>query len=330
MPTTDPIALAETLLAANRPADAVTVITQAAANGVPAAHFQLALWHLIGHPLPRDLVRARAALRNATDGGDVSARVLQATLTANGTGGPADWSAARAMLRRAAGSSPVVDAQLTLLQAMALTDDGTPATAPPIENLTTDGSIRRIRGFLTPQECAHIAQSAAAGLAPATVVDPKTGRNIPNPIRTSDAGVLSPLHEDLVIRAINHRIAAASGTHIEQGEALTILRYSPGQQFRLHADTIAGTRNQRDQTVLIYLNAGYTGGETAFPDHGLTVTPAGGDAILFTNTRADGSPDPRMRHAGLPVVRGVKWLATRWIRRYPFDVWTGPETFRPR
>ena len=326
----DPIALSESLLTANRFAEAIAVVRRAATEGLPAAHFQLALWQLFGHPLPRDLAGARAALRRATLGGDVDARIMEVGLTANGTGGPADWATARSLLQAAAGAAPVIDAQLALLQAMALNDDGTPAVEWPVESLVGDGSIRRFRGFLTAQECAHVAQTAAGALAPATVVDPKTGRNTPNPIRTSDAGVLSPLHEDLVIRAINRRIAIASGTRIDQGEALTVLRYSPGQQFRLHADTIAGTQNQRDQTVLIYLNAGYTGGETAFPDHGLTITPRAGDAILFTNTRADGASDPRMRHAGLPVICGVKWLATRWIRRHPFDVWTGPEAFTSR
>ena len=330
MPTADPIALSETLLAANRPADAISVIQRAAADGLAAAHFQRALWQLYGHPLPRDLVAARAGFRLAAAGGDVGARIMEAILTANGTGGTADWGAARSLLQAAAGTSPAVDAQLALLQGMALNDDGSPAVAWPVEPLVADGTIRRIRSFLNPQECAHVAQTAAGALAPAMVVDPKTGRNVPNPVRTSDAAVLGPLHENLVIRAINQRIAVTSGTRIDQGEALTVLRYSPGQQFRLHADTIAGTLNQRDQTVLIYLNAGYTGGETAFPDHGVTITPAGGDAILFTNTRADGLPDPRMRHAGLPVTEGVKWLATRWIRRYPFDVWTGPEAVSSR
>jgi prolyl 4-hydroxylase len=208
---------------------------------------------------------------------------------------------------------------------MSLDDRGFPRALPSVEPLSTDGSIRRARGFLSAEECVHVGTSVADLLRPATVTDPRTGRNVPNPIRTSDAAVLPPTREDLVLRAINLRIAAISDTRVDQGEALTVLRYQPGQQFRLHSDTLPHTRNQRIRTVLIYLNVGYEGGETTFPDHGLTIAPKLGDAIIFDNTDARGMPDLTMRHAGQPVRRGVKWLATRWIRQRTFDPWTGPE-----
>ena len=56
----------------------------------------------------------------------------------------------------------------------------------------------------------------------------------------------------------------------------------------------------------------------------ITVTPRGGDALLFFNTLADGRADPATRHAGLPVRSGAKWLATRWIRARPLDPWNQP------
>lgn len=159
-------------------------------------------------------------------------------------------------------------------------------------------------------------------MQPAVELDPNTGRRIAHPIRTSDGAVIGPTREDLVIQAINRRIALASGTRTAEGEPLAVLRYSPGQQYRPHLDTIAGATNQRVKTVLIYLNQGYAGGETVFPTLDLSIEPRGGDAVVFTNVRPDGRPDERTRHAGLPIRAGVKWLATRWIRREPVDPWT--------
>ena len=42
------------------------------------------------------------------------------------------------------------------------------------------------------------------------------------------------------------------------------------------------------------------------------------DALLFRNVTQDGAADPMAQHAGLPVTRGVKLIASRWIRARPF------------
>ena len=67
-------------------------------------------------------------------------------------------------------------------------------------------------------------------------------------------------------------------------------------------------------TALLYLNDAFEGGETNFPEVGVTVRGAVGDLLIFHNLTGDKLPDPRMTHAGLPIARGEKWLATRWIR----------------
>ena len=64
--------------------------------------------------------------------------------------------------------------------------------------------------------------------------------------------------------ALNRRIAAISHSAYEDGEALALLRYSPGQEYRPHFDFVSGATNRRLQTALIYLNSGYEGGETHF------------------------------------------------------------------
>ena len=51
---------------------------------------------------------------------------------------------------------------------------------------------------------------------------------------------------------------------------------------------------------------------------GVRVKPQAGRAVIFDNLREDGSPDVDSLHAGTPVVRGEKWLATLWIRQRPY------------
>ena len=64
----------------------------------------------------------------------------------------------------------------------------------------------------------------------------------------------------------------------------------------------------------MYLNDVEAGGETEFPLAGVRIAPVAGRAVVFDNLLADGRPDPESLHAGLPVARGEKWLATLWLR----------------
>lgn len=325
MTSSSPASQAEALVRAGRGAEAAALLERAAAAGDPDALLQLATWRLMGQSVPRDLPEARRLLAQAAALGQPQAAVMEAALTANGSGAPADWPRAVALLRRAAARDRVAADHLALLDTMALDTEGAPTRLPEPEPLAPGGAVLRFPGLLTPAECEHVARGAADIMEPAVVIDQRTGQQFRHPYRTSDGAVLGPTRESLPVRAVNRRIAAISGTGVDQGEALMVLRYAPGQEFRPHLDSLPGTRNQRIKTVLIYLNQGYAGGETTFSHYGLTVAPKGGDAILFTNTLPDGRPDPRALHAGLPVETGVKWLATRWIRAQPFSVWTGPD-----
>lgn len=323
MPNTD---TAQRLLDQGRTAEAVALNTRAVTGGDADALFQRAMWTIIGQAIPRDLPAARRLLHDAARRGHSEARLIEITLAANGTGSPPDWAGALALLDAAvAAGDPHVRSLQQLLAAMTLTGDGAPNQPPSPEPLTDDGVVARVPGLLSAAECAHIATSAHDLLSPALVADPRTGQMVPHPIRTSDHAVIGPLREDVVIRALNQRLAAVSDTPLGAGEALTVLRYRPGQQFRLHSDVLPGTRNQRVTTVLVYLNEDFTGGETVFPDYGLSIRPRRGDAVIFRNTDAHGRPLPKARHAGAPVVSGTKWLATRWIRARAYDPWRGPE-----
>jgi prolyl 4-hydroxylase len=154
---------------------------------------------------------------------------------------------------------------------------------------------------------------------PAYIGNEESGGLRLDPVRTSYDSRFGPGEEDLVINRINRRIAKVTGTRYACGEPIHILRYTPGQEYKRHLDTIAGAANQRVWTALVYLNDGYQGGETDFPHLDLRVEGAAGDALLFCSVDKDGRTDPRTEHAGLPVTSGTKWLLSRWIRQAPYD-----------
>ncbi len=65
---------------------------------------------------------------------------------------------------------------------------------------------------------------------------------------------------------------------------------------------------------MIYLCDVEEGGETNFPRLGLKVPPRRGTLLIWNNMRPDGSPNGETVHAALPVMRGTKYVLTRWYR----------------
>lgn len=317
----DPIQAASLSASQGHPDEAIQLLYAAGTSGDPDALAELALWYLRGDIVPRDLGAARAALERAVAIGHVDAALIEIALTANGSGGTPDWPGALALLRRAAANDPLAAQHLELLGQMALTADGAPRDLPPGQILHARPPVHRFPAFCTPIECAHIASVAAPTLQPATVFDPGSGKMVAHPIRSSDNAPIGPTQESLVVQAINRRIAAATATDVVQGEPLTVLRYAPGQQYRPHLDTLPNQSNQRIRTAILYLNHNYVGGQTVFPLLDLEIAPGIGDLLVFDNVDAGGAPDPLSRHAGLAVVSGTKWIATRWIRARPVSPW---------
>lgn len=309
------------LLAAGQVQPAVDLIVDAAKHGNRDALYELALWHVFGDPVPRSFAAARTLFEKAGAAGHEAAARTHAVFVAIGAGGHADWPAALALLDQAARQDSVAARQRDLIAAMKLEPDGAPAAVPPVEPLSASPKVAVARALFTPDECAHVAALSAPRMTPSIVVDSITGREAPHPIRTSEGTVLGPIQQDLVIHALDRRIAAVSGTRVEQGEPLSVLHYAPGQQYRLHHDCLPGEANQRVMTAIVYLNGGYEGGATQFPAIDTNFRGEVGDAILFVNTLPDGRVDERSRHAGLPITRGEKWICTRWIRARDFDPW---------
>jgi prolyl 4-hydroxylase len=307
---------AKALGRAGRPLEAVALIERAAADGDAEGNLILAHWLLQGSDRPRDAQAAHRHLEVAAQKGSTEAVRMRANLTASGTGCPADQGAAIAMLEGIAGEDRAAAAQIAMLPRLMSEADAGTATR---DSLSSDPRVEIVRQLLLPDECGYLIGVAEPKLKPSLIYDAVTGRGKPDPIRTSHGAHFVPHDEDLVLQAINRRLAAASGTRVDQGEALFVMRYTPGQEYKPHLDALPGLRQQRAHTAIAYLNDGYEGGATVFPELGISIRAGTGDVLIFDNVDSNGRADPRVRHGGEPVTSGAKWIATRWIREGPHD-----------
>ncbi len=312
--STGPVREALALAAAGKAAEAVALLERSGAAQDAEALFALALWRVEGRLVPRDLARARAELgRAAALSHRDAARVLGA-FCAIGMGGDRDWQAALKVLEQSAKSDAEARRQLELIGAMHLDARGEPLSASEPEVLCREPYVAQFPELLTPAECRFLVDAAAPRFKPATIFHEGQQRFVRDSLRDSEAASFPFVSEWPAVHALNRRLAAASGTRVEAAETLQVLRYGPGQQYRTHLDAVPGLANQRVLTFLVYLNEGYGGGETVFPELGLSVSGRAGLGLLFANARPDGRPDPRTRHAGAPVISGTKLIASRWIR----------------
>jgi prolyl 4-hydroxylase len=325
MPTAPAITdLAAALAQRGEVARAYDMLCQSAAGGHAGAALLLADWRLSGAIIRRDLGEARDWYGRAAELGLADAEPVHIALLANAAGGiERRWTEAVRLLRARAEHDPAAARQVGLLAGMAIGDSGEPLV--PIEPVPvrTDPLLTRLPGFLSPQEAAYLIDLAHPALQPAVVVHPQTGALVRDPIRTARSAAFPFVREDPVLHAINRRIAAVTDTTYEQGEPLQVLCYEPGEEYKLHSDALPPGQNQRTQTFLVTLSEGFTGGETSFPQLGLDLRCAIGEALQFHNTDSKGRPDPRLWHAGKPVRSGRKLMLSKWIRAAPLDL-SGP------
>lgn len=140
--------------------------------------------------------------------------------------------------------------------------------------------------------------------------------------RTSYTGDVDPF--DPFILMLQRRIDDLMGIDPAFGETIQGQRYAPGQEFRGHYDHFLPSQHfwdleqkrggQRSWTAMAYLNAVEEGGTTDFPRVNLSIPPQPGALLIWNNMKPDGKPNPDALHAGTPVVKGTKYVLTKWYR----------------
>ena len=180
---------------------------------------------------------------------------------------------------------------------------------------------------LTAEECGELIAMAKPRLKPSTVLDPQSGRDVVAAYRSSLGMFFRPQENELIAR-LELRFAQLMNLPIENGEGLQVLYYPPDAGSAPHFDFLQASNaasqasiersGQRVSTLVTYLNDVEQGGETVFPEAGWSVTPQLGHALYFEYCNSLGQVDPRSLHAASPVLRGEKWVASKWMRQRRF------------
>jgi len=185
-----------------------------------------------------------------------------------------------------------------------------------------DVEIYAVADFLSASDC----QRLMAVIDEVAIPSPTYNNNTDGG-RTSYTGDVDP--RDPFIRMLQRRIDDLMGMEPALGETLQGQRYTVGQEFKHHYDYFVAKHEywdderkrggQRSWTAMGYLNPVDEGGATDFPRVNLSIPPQAGVLLMWNNMLPDGRPNPRTIHAGAPVVRGVKYVLTKWYRARPWS-----------
>lgn len=172
--------------------------------------------------------------------------------------------------------------------------------------------------FLTDDECETLIRVIDSGRRPSTLLSQSKDPMF----RTSescDMDRFSPL-----IMPFEKRVADLLGIPEDHGETMQGQRYAEGQQFRAHHDffhesesywpAMAAQGGQRTWTAMAYLNDVEEGGATWFPQAGIRIPPRKRMLLIWNNMDLDGAPNQKTLHEGMAVVRGTKYVFTKWFR----------------
>lgn len=189
-------------------------------------------------------------------------------------------------------------------------------------------NIAVIRGLLSDEECDEVIRLSRGKMKASQVVDRESGGSYESSVRRSEGSHFDRGENELVQR-IEARLSALVDLPVNRGEPLQVLHYGPGGEYKAHQDffepkdpgsaVLTRVGGQRIGTVVMYLNDVPEGGETAFPDIGFSAKAIKGSAVYFEYQNADGQLDYRCLHAGMPVIRGDKWIMTKWLRERPYE-----------
>lgn len=321
----------------------IDALERASRSGDASAAARLGVRFMTGRDVAADPARGVALIEQAAQAGDAQGAFLAATIASASFWRARNWDKAFDYLMRAAqqGYEPS-QSSLRILAGgpsgnniegedwagMRSEIDLVAWLAPPEMRLIREAPrIHAIERFAPPAACDWLITQARGRMSRATIYDKATGGTTEDYRRTNSQCDLDIETIGVLTFVLRGRIAAMTQRQDLAMEVPKILHYAPGETFAVHFDYLnpsepayaaeLAARGQRTDTFLIYLNDDFSGGETSFPEIGLSHMGAKGDALLFRNVDAAGAPDQDTMHAGLPPTSGEKWVFSQWIREFP-------------
>lgn len=176
-------------------------------------------------------------------------------------------------------------------------------------------------GFLSRETCSKwvrrlqakpVTHSTVQGIQYSGTAYLSVERDVTRVCTEVQPGSLRKIISDRVGEAF--RLAAdKTGNTVEWFEAPTILRYRAGGYFLAHADNCLldpGSHNwfkvnDRDLSLLIYLNEDFTGGGLKFVNFHYDYQPRTGDLLVFPS-------DNRYAHEACKVESGLRFVIVSW------------------
>jgi hypothetical protein len=172
-----------------------------------------------------------------------------------------------------------------------------------------------VENFLSSDECKYIINMSDKKVRKSLVVDPKTGRGVTHPSRTSES-----CYHGYDIKWLISRVNRLTGVSQHFQEPTQVARYITGQFYQSHLDALdnPGHDGQRIGTVLMYLNNVPSGGGTFFNELNLRVQPKEGSAVIFFPAKMDGTIDHKVIHTA-ENASDLKWVSQIWLRNKKYS-----------
>lgn len=203
-------------------------------------------------------------------------------------------------------------------------------------------------GFLTPEQCSELinyftdptrASQGKMVLKRAEVDDNVNGGSKQDPSRKAELlffkrnGQIAEKY-GLTKKLMNKINCGDFGDqaifNLRHLEGWQFIKYDVGGEYIPHFDfdgnmdnrhnkiRLAGGGGLRLKSIVIYLNEGFEGGETAFTKINLKIKPEVGKLLIWENVHSNRKLNTDSLHASLPVIKGTKYVLITWLREAPF------------